>query len=111
MQVDLAKPQLQPRVGPPACAGPTVAQFFRNVEVKRGKTGVTPDELYCDHLRLTLVPGDKEKAKVESGEESEDEARHPRGPGRTSLCKAPELRATTSASSPPRRGSRPAATS
>ena len=73
MQIDLPKPRLQPLVGPPAPSGPTVAQFFRNVEVKRGKPGAAPDELYCDHLRLTLVPGDKPKPKVETSDSEEEE--------------------------------------
>src|SRR5262249_30666121 len=63
MQLDLAKPRLPVRVGPPAPPNPTIAMFDRDVVVLRGKPNQTPDQLNCDHLRLTLLPGDKEKQK------------------------------------------------
>jgi hypothetical protein len=59
MQIDLPKPRLPLRVAPPAPPGPTLALFSRNVVVLRGKPNQTPDQLNCDHLRLTLLPGDK----------------------------------------------------
>lgn len=62
MQVDLPKPHIVPIVGPPAPQGPTIAQFFRNVEVLRGPADLAQrDSLTCDHLRLILVPNDKPK--------------------------------------------------
>jgi hypothetical protein len=79
MQIDLAKPRLQPRIGPPAPGGPTVAQFFRNVEVLRGKPGVDRDQLNCDHLRLTLYPQDRDER--DRGREERAKARAQRKPG------------------------------
>lgn len=63
MQVDLPEPRVQPEVGPPSPQGPTLAQFDRNVEVLRGPAGAAPDQLNCDHLRLTLVPANKGKGE------------------------------------------------
>ena len=60
LQVDLPKPRIPVRVGPPAPPDPTFAHFHRNVEVLRGKTGRLQDQLYSDTLRLTLVPPEKE---------------------------------------------------
>jgi hypothetical protein len=62
MQIDLPEPRVQPKVGPPAPQGPTFAQFFRNVEVLRGKAGTVPDQLNCDHLRLVLIQALKKTA-------------------------------------------------
>lgn len=59
MQIDLPKPRMPVKIGPPAPPGPTIAQFFRNVEVIRGRPGEAPDQLDCDHLRLTLVNVEK----------------------------------------------------
>ena len=59
MEINLPKPRLFVRVGPPAPQRPTFARFHRNVEVLRGKPGQTPDQLTCDDLFLTLVPGEK----------------------------------------------------
>ncbi|MGE5754455.1 MAG: hypothetical protein ACM35G_01875 [Planctomycetaceae bacterium] len=62
MQVDLPKPRLPVRVGPPAPPLPTLAMFDRDVVVLRGKLGETPDQLNCDHLRLVLLPTPKPPA-------------------------------------------------
>ena len=59
MQIDLPKPRLPLRVGPPPPPDPTLALFSINVVVLRGKPNQTPDQLNCDHLRLTLLPGEK----------------------------------------------------
>ena len=59
MVITFAEPEPVVRVGPPAPSGPTIATFERNVEVLRGQLVRLPDELYCDHLRLTLVPAEK----------------------------------------------------
>lgn len=66
MRVDLPAPRVQPRVGPPAPDGPTLAHFARNVEVVRGKVGQAPDQLDCDNLHLVLVPAAKGAAKVKT---------------------------------------------
>ncbi len=62
MQIDFPKRPasvFEGFVGPPAPKGPTIAQFSRNVEVVRGSEPATNDQLYSDHLRLTLIPPDK----------------------------------------------------
>jgi hypothetical protein len=64
MQLDLPKPRMPVKVGPPAPPGPTYARFLRNVEVLRGKPGTTPDRLNCDDLFLTLVHADKDPASA-----------------------------------------------
>jgi hypothetical protein len=62
MQVDLPEPRKPVEVGPPAPSRPTLAHFYRNVEVLRGKPGEAPDRLNCDELLLTLVPAPKPPA-------------------------------------------------
>ncbi len=59
MQVDLPKPRLPVRVGPPAPPDPTIATFTRNVVVHQTKPNQVPDQLNCDHLKLTMMPGKK----------------------------------------------------
>jgi hypothetical protein len=59
MQVFLPKSKLPVMVGPPEVPAPTLAQFERNVVVLRGDPKNQPDQLTCDNLRLTLVPGEK----------------------------------------------------
>jgi hypothetical protein len=59
MRVDLAKPVLPVRVGPPEPSPPTVVRFEQNVVAKRGQLDDEPDQLTCDTLRLTMVPGEK----------------------------------------------------
>jgi len=59
MQVYLPKPQLPVEVGPPAPPAPTLVQFERNVVVIRGQLDARPDQLTCDTLKLSLVPGEK----------------------------------------------------
>jgi len=58
MQVFLPKPKLPVAVGPPEPPAPTLVQFDRNVVVLRGELDERPDQLTCDTLKLTLVPGD-----------------------------------------------------
>jgi len=59
MQVAFPKPHLPVKEGPPAPPGPTLVHFERNVVVRRGKLTEQPDQLDCDNLDLTLVPGEK----------------------------------------------------
>ena len=59
MQVFMPKSKLPVLVGPPEPPAPTLAQFERNVVVLRGDPNDQPDQLTCDNLRLTLVPGEK----------------------------------------------------
>jgi hypothetical protein len=59
MQVDLPKPHLPVKVGPPAPPGPTLVYFTRNVVVRRGKLSELPDQLDTDKLDLTLMPAEK----------------------------------------------------
>ena len=84
MRIDLPKPRLPLRVGPPAPALPTFAEFSRNVEVVRGKLNEQPDRLFCDHLRLTLLPSDKPapaRARV-LGSEADQQAAVAHSPAR-----------------------------
>jgi len=59
MHVDFPKPHLPVKEGPPAPPGPTLVHFERNVLVRRGKLTEQPDQLDCDNLDLTMVPGEK----------------------------------------------------
>jgi hypothetical protein len=59
MQILMPKPKQPVLVGPPAPPAPTLAKFHRNVVVLRGKEDDGPDQLTCDTLDLTLVPGEK----------------------------------------------------
>ncbi|WP_165247239.1 hypothetical protein [Paludisphaera soli] len=55
-----------PPVGPPQPSDPTYVEFRNNVVVRRGKLGELPDQLTCDTLHLTLLPGEKKPAAVEA---------------------------------------------
>jgi len=57
----VALPQTAPAppVGPPQPADPTYVEFRNNVVVRRGKLNELPDQLTCDTLHLTLLPGEK----------------------------------------------------
>ena len=59
MQIDLPKPRLPVRVGPPAPPDPTIATFTRDVVVLQAKPKQVPDQLNCDYLKLTFMPGKK----------------------------------------------------
>jgi hypothetical protein len=59
MQAFLPKPKVPVVVGPPEPPAPTLVQFDRNVVLLRGDLDKRPDQLTCDSLKLTLVPGDK----------------------------------------------------
>jgi hypothetical protein len=59
MQVFLPKPKPAVTIGPPEAPAPTLVQFDRNVVVLRGELDERPEQLTCDTLKLTLVPGDK----------------------------------------------------
>jgi hypothetical protein len=80
MQVDLPKPPLPVKVGPPAPSAPTYVHFTRNVVVRRGELDGLPDQLNSDNLDLTLVPADsptqgKSKKPIGSGQSGEKVAR------------------------------------
>src|SRR5262249_18167698 len=62
MQIDLPRPRLPVRVGPPPPPDPTFARFKLNVVVLQAKPNQTPDQLNCDELKLTLLPGKKAQA-------------------------------------------------
>jgi hypothetical protein len=59
MQIDLPRPRLPVRIGPPAPPDPTFATFKLNVVVLQAKPKQTPDQLNCDELKLTMLPGKK----------------------------------------------------
>jgi len=67
MRVDLPKPHLPVKVGPPAPSGPTLVNFTRNVVVRRGKLTELPDQMDTDNLDLTLMQAEKPALKP-SGE-------------------------------------------
>ena len=114
MRVDLPAPRLPVRVGPPAPPGPTLAEFSKIVEVARGKLNEKPDLLFCDNLRLVLVPaakpapadGAKTDGATGDGSEGEPGRRRRCAAGRAPTCPsaAPRPPGTPSSSSPPRRG-------
>lgn len=59
MLVEMPKPHLPVKVGPPAPPAPTMVHFTRNVVVRRGKPTEQPDRLESDNLDLTLVQAEK----------------------------------------------------
>jgi hypothetical protein len=59
MRVDMPEPVVQVAVGPPEPPAPTLVRFERNVVAQRGNVDDRPDQLTCDTLKLSLVPGDK----------------------------------------------------
>jgi hypothetical protein len=72
MRVDMPKPQTPVLVGPPEPPAPTLVGFERNVVVLRGPVDSLRDQLTCDTLKLTMVPGDKApKSGTESKTQSE----------------------------------------
>jgi len=67
MQIDLPRPVLPVKVGPPPPPAPTLVHFTRNVVVRRGNPAELPDQLNCDNLDLTLVPADRATDQVGGG--------------------------------------------
>jgi hypothetical protein len=59
MRIDFAKDPLPVEEGPPEPPAPTKVRFDRNVVALQTHPGRQPDQLNCDTLRLTLVPGGK----------------------------------------------------
>jgi hypothetical protein len=57
MRVDLPPDRLPVAVGPPAPPAPTLVRFERNVVALHGRLDDEPNQLNCDTLRLTLIPG------------------------------------------------------
>lgn len=55
-RMQMPKPRLPARVGPPAPGQPTIAEFSRNVVIERGAE--QPDRITGDHLYAVLVPRD-----------------------------------------------------
>src|SRR5262249_5491153 len=80
MQLDLPRPRLPVRVGPPAPPDPTFATFKRDVVVLQAKPNQTPDQLNCDQLKLTLLPGKKAAAEAAAAEAA-DSASAPESTG------------------------------
>ncbi len=63
-------------IGPPAPPAPTLVQFDRNVVVLRGQLDDRPDQLTCDTLKLSMVPGEKPPQNEHPCQPSPDQARH-----------------------------------
>ncbi len=59
MRVDMPPAVVQVAVGPPEPPVPTLVRFERNVVALRGQADDRPDQLTCDTLKLSLVPGEK----------------------------------------------------
>lgn len=62
MRIDLPRQSIQPKVGPPRPAEPTIATFTQNVLLQRGKE--QPDQLTGDDLRAELYPTSKVPAEA-----------------------------------------------
>ncbi|WP_337177499.1 hypothetical protein [Paludisphaera sp.] len=56
--VELPRKPSTPDVGPPEPPLPTGVEFRGNVVVRRGKLDELPDQIDCDTLHLTLLPGE-----------------------------------------------------
>ena len=67
MRVDIPKPEVPVAMGPPERPAPTLVQFERNVVLLRGPIGGQRDQLNCDTLKLTLIPGEKPAVDEGSG--------------------------------------------
>ena len=85
MRVDMPKPQTPVLVGPPEPPAPTLVEFERNVVVLRGPVDSLRDQLTCDTLKLTMVPGDKTpksgtESKTQSPSQSEPNANEDQSP-------------------------------
>ena len=89
MRVDMPKPQTPVLIGPPEPPAPTLVKFERNVVVLRGPVDSLRDQLTCDTLKLTMVPGEKTaktgsepkaKAKAESESQPQPNADQDKGP-------------------------------
>jgi hypothetical protein len=59
----LPTPRMPPLVGPPAPRAPTLADFARNVVVRRG-TGL-PDQINGDNLRAILIPRERQTGQAD----------------------------------------------
>ena len=57
MRLQLPKPRLPARVGPPAPPRPTIVEFSRNVLLERGLEA--PDRITGDQLQAVLIPRDR----------------------------------------------------
>lgn len=57
MRIDVPPDQAPVAVGPPAPPAPTLVRFERNVVALHGRPDRQPNQLDCDTLRLTLIPG------------------------------------------------------
>ena len=81
MRIDLPPDGLPVAVGPPAPPAPTLVRFERNVVALHGRPDKQPNQLDCDTLRLTLIPGappsqaDKDKAQKDQAEKDRAAAR------------------------------------
>ena len=69
--------------GPPAPPAPTLVRFERNVVALHGRIDRQPNQLNCDTLRLTLIPGAPPPARRDK-DKADDPARpSPRPTART----------------------------
>lgn len=67
--VELPRKPSTPLVGPPEPPLPTGVEFRGNVVVRRGKLTELPDQIDCDTLHLTLLPGEpRPPARADDGD-------------------------------------------
>ena len=93
MRIDWPPDRVPVAEGPPAPPAPTLVRFERNVVALHGRIDRQPNQLNCDTLRLTLIPGDRRRRASDKAK-----ADDPAGPGPTRTRPAP----TDPPASPPR---------
>ncbi|WP_165071180.1 hypothetical protein [Paludisphaera rhizosphaerae] len=69
--IDLPRNPSNPVVGPPQPPRPTFVEYRNVVVVRRGKVTEIPDQIDCDTLHLTLLPGDEKPKPAEAKEEKD----------------------------------------
>jgi hypothetical protein len=95
MRIDVPPDREPVAVGPPEPPAPTLVRFERNVVAWRGL--VDPDQLDCDVLRLTLVPGPQPEARSpkDASSRKADGQDKPVGPAHSAQSEAPAVAANT----------------
>ncbi len=111
MRIDVPPDQVPVAVGPPAPPAPTLVRFERNVVALHGRPDRQPNQLDCDTLRLTLIPGAPTAPANSAGTGAGAGAGKPTGPtgkpaGGTPVAAAGEKPAPGSAADGPAKGAK-----